>query len=78
MPARRRIAERQTEAVTPEVWVVDDVSFPEVARLRRPMIRAAVGIAREASHAVQLGDLRPAAQRPVILIKAPHFSAALR
>jgi SRSO17 transposase len=26
---RRRIAERLAEVITPEVWVVDDVSFPK-------------------------------------------------
>ncbi|WP_435279708.1 IS701 family transposase [Streptomyces sp. 1222.5] len=29
LPVRRRIAERLCEAVGPEVWVVDDVSFPK-------------------------------------------------
>ncbi|NED19096.1 transposase, partial [Streptomyces sp. SID9913] len=29
LPVRRRIAERLSEAITPEVWVVDDVSFPK-------------------------------------------------
>ncbi|GAA2456166.1 hypothetical protein GCM10010421_56730 [Streptomyces glaucus] len=28
LPVRQRIAQRPTEAVTPGVWVVDDVSFP--------------------------------------------------
>ncbi|WP_078954026.1 IS701 family transposase [Streptomyces globisporus] len=29
LPVRQRIAERLTEAVTPEVWVIDDASFPK-------------------------------------------------
>ncbi len=29
LPVRQRIAERLAEVITPEVWVVDDVSFPE-------------------------------------------------
>ncbi|MFH8767546.1 transposase [Streptomyces althioticus] len=32
LPVRRRIAERLTEVITPEVWVVDDVSFPKCGR----------------------------------------------
>jgi SRSO17 transposase len=29
LPVRRRIAQRLCEAISPEVWVVDDVSFPK-------------------------------------------------
>ncbi|MFE5628262.1 transposase [Streptomyces sp. NPDC056543] len=32
LPVRRRIAERLREAVNPEVWVVDDVSFPKCGK----------------------------------------------
>ncbi|WP_199571680.1 IS701 family transposase [Streptomyces murinus] len=39
-PVRRRIAERLCQAVRPEVWVVDDVSFPKCGR-------ASVGVARQ-------------------------------
>jgi SRSO17 transposase len=40
LPVRRRIAERLTEVITPEVWVVDDVSFPKCGL-------ASVGVARQ-------------------------------
>ncbi|WP_327302726.1 IS701 family transposase [Streptomyces sp. NBC_01298] len=40
LPVRQRIAERLTEAVRPEVWVVDDVSFPKCGT-------ASVGVARQ-------------------------------
>ncbi|MER8226301.1 IS701 family transposase [Streptomyces sp. NPDC094143] len=40
LPVRRRIAERLCEAVSPEVWVVDDVSFPKCGT-------ASVGVARQ-------------------------------
>ncbi|MCL6667468.1 IS701 family transposase [Streptomyces panaciradicis] len=39
-PVRRRIAERLVEVVRPEVWVIDDVSFPKRGR-------ASVGVARQ-------------------------------
>ncbi|CAM5518651.1 hypothetical protein DF17_35485 [Streptomyces rimosus] len=39
-PVRRRIAERLCEVVRPEVWVVDDVSFPKCGR-------ASAGVARQ-------------------------------
>ncbi|MFF4507555.1 IS701 family transposase [Streptomyces sp. NPDC001401] len=39
-PVRRRIAQRLCEAVQPEVWVVDDVSFPKCGT-------ASVGVARQ-------------------------------
>ncbi|WP_078890457.1 IS701 family transposase [Streptomyces maremycinicus] len=39
-PVRRRIAERLVEVVRPEVWVIDDVSFPKCGR-------ASVGVARQ-------------------------------
>ncbi|MBP8539977.1 IS701 family transposase [Streptomyces sp. MK37H] len=39
-PVRQRIAERLCEAVQPEVWVVDDVSFPKCGT-------ASVGVARQ-------------------------------
>ncbi|MGX1887892.1 IS701 family transposase [Streptomyces sp. NPDC055287] len=39
-PVRQRIAERLCEAIRPEVWVVDDVSFPKCGR-------ASVGVARQ-------------------------------
>jgi SRSO17 transposase len=39
-PVRRRIAERLCEAVRPEVWVVDDVSF-------RKCGTASAGVARQ-------------------------------
>ncbi|MFD7260079.1 IS701 family transposase [Streptomyces sp. NPDC059874] len=40
LPVRRRIAERLCEAVRPEVWVVDDVSFPKCGT-------SSVGVARQ-------------------------------
>ncbi|MFF3342748.1 IS701 family transposase [Streptomyces flavidovirens] len=40
LPVRRRIAERLCEAINPEVWVVDDVSFPKCGI-------ASVGVARQ-------------------------------
>ncbi len=40
LPVRRRIAERLSEAIRPEVWVVDDVSFPKCGT-------ASVGVARQ-------------------------------
>ncbi|MET9987715.1 IS701 family transposase [Streptomyces rochei] len=40
LPVRRRIAERWCEAIRPEVWVVDDVSFPKCGT-------ASVGVARQ-------------------------------
>ncbi len=45
LPVIRRIAERLTEVITPEVWVVDDVSFPKCGR-------ASVGVARQYCGAV--------------------------
>ncbi|MFC8295381.1 IS701 family transposase [Streptomyces sp. NPDC057242] len=40
LPVRRRIAERLSETIAPEVWVVDDVSFPKCGT-------ASVGVARQ-------------------------------
>jgi SRSO17 transposase len=40
LPVRRRIAERLCEVVRPEVWVIDDVSFPKCGT-------ASVGVARQ-------------------------------
>ncbi|MFE1300176.1 IS701 family transposase [Streptomyces sp. NPDC058731] len=40
LPVRRRIAERLSEVVGPEVWVIDDVSFPKCGT-------ASVGVARQ-------------------------------
>ncbi|WP_367838076.1 IS701 family transposase [Streptomyces rochei] len=45
LPVRQRIAQRLTEVVTPEVWVVDDVSFPKCGT-------ASVGVARQYCGAV--------------------------
>jgi SRSO17 transposase len=45
LPVRRRIAERLAEVITPEVWVVDDVSFPKCGT-------ASVGVARQYCGAV--------------------------
>ncbi|MGV9292432.1 IS701 family transposase, partial [Streptomyces sp. NPDC003719] len=45
LPVRRRIAERLSEVITPEVWVVDDVSFPKCGT-------ASVGVARQYCGAV--------------------------
>ncbi|MFD7299311.1 IS701 family transposase, partial [Streptomyces sp. NPDC059897] len=39
-PVRRRIVERLCQAIRPEVWVVDDVSFPKCGK-------ASVGVARQ-------------------------------
>ncbi|MFI9019597.1 transposase [Streptomyces griseus] len=39
-PVRRRIAERLSRAIRPEVWVIDDVSFPKCGT-------ASVGVARQ-------------------------------
>lgn len=40
LPVRRRIAERLSGAIGPEVWVIDDVSFPKCGT-------ASVGVARQ-------------------------------
>ncbi|WP_371591765.1 IS701 family transposase [Streptomyces virginiae] len=40
LPVRQRIAERLSEAIRPEVWVVDDVSFPKCGT-------ASAGVARQ-------------------------------
>jgi SRSO17 transposase len=40
LPVRRRIAERLFEAIRPEVWVIDDVSFPKCGT-------ASAGVARQ-------------------------------
>lgn len=40
MPVRRRIARRLSEVITPQVWVIDDVSFPKCGR-------ASAGVARQ-------------------------------
>ncbi|MEU0414378.1 transposase [Streptomyces griseorubiginosus] len=45
LPVRRRIAERLSEVVGPEVWVIDDVSFPKCGK-------ASVGVARQYCGAV--------------------------
>ncbi|MDV9175039.1 IS701 family transposase [Streptomyces sp. W16] len=40
LPVRRRIARRLSEVLTPEVWVIDDVSFPKCGT-------ASAGVARQ-------------------------------
>jgi SRSO17 transposase len=45
LPVRRRIAERLSHVVRPEVWVIDDVSFPKCGK-------ASVGVARQYCGAV--------------------------
>ncbi|WP_432762150.1 IS701 family transposase [Streptomyces sp. NBC_01369] len=40
LPVRRRIARRPTEVITPQVWVIDDVSFPKCGR-------TSAGVARQ-------------------------------
>ncbi|CAL9575554.1 hypothetical protein SUDANB145_04916 [Streptomyces sp. enrichment culture] len=45
LPVRQRIAERLSEVITPEVWVIDDVSFPKCGT-------ASVGVARQYCGAV--------------------------
>ncbi|GHE08982.1 hypothetical protein GCM10010339_59740 [Streptomyces alanosinicus] len=45
LPVRRRIAQRLCQAISSEVWVVDDVSFPKCGT-------ASVGVARQCCGAV--------------------------
>ncbi len=45
LPVRQRIAERLSRVVRPEVWVIDDVSFPKCGK-------ASVGVARQYCGAV--------------------------
>ncbi|GAA2705335.1 hypothetical protein GCM10010310_80320 [Streptomyces violaceolatus] len=45
LPVRRRVAERITGLITPELWVIDDVSFPKCGK-------ASVGVARQYCGAV--------------------------
>lgn len=45
LPVRRRIAERLSGVVRPEVWVIDDVSFPKCGK-------ASIGVARQYCGAV--------------------------
>lgn len=45
LPVRQRIAGRLSEAIMPEVWVIDDVSFPKCGT-------ASVGVARQYCGAV--------------------------
>lgn len=40
LPVRRRIARRLSETITPQVWVIDDVSFPKCGH-------ASAGVARQ-------------------------------
>ncbi|CAM5674766.1 hypothetical protein SCANM63S_05396 [Streptomyces canarius] len=58
LPVRRRIAERLCEAVGPEVWVVDYVSFPKCGT-------ASVGVALAVLRSVgEAGELPGCGQRP--------------
>ncbi len=43
LPVRRRVAERMTELISPEAWVVDDVSFPKDGRMSAGVIRQYCG-----------------------------------
>ncbi|MER6469656.1 transposase [Streptomyces collinus] len=56
LPVRQRIAERLSEVVRPEVWVIDDVSFPKCGK-------ASVG--RAASTAERSANGRTARSRSV-------------
>jgi SRSO17 transposase len=58
LPVRRRIAERLSEVITPEVWVIDDVSFPKCGK-------ASAGVARQYCGAVgETGELPGRGQCP--------------
>lgn len=43
LPMRRRIARRLTEAIGPQVWVIDDVSFPQCGRSSAAVARQYCG-----------------------------------
>lgn len=43
LPVRRRIAHRLYEAITPAVWVIDDVSFPKCGAASLPGVTMSTG-----------------------------------
>ncbi|QCX82353.1 hypothetical protein C9F11_43875 (plasmid) [Streptomyces sp. YIM 121038] len=67
-PARRRIAERMTARISPEAWVVDDVSFPKDGRMSvgvAPQYCGALGKRANCQVAVSVHAVTAAASCPL-------------
>nr|WP_107066057.1 transposase [Streptomyces sp. MC1] len=56
LPVRRRIAERSCQAIAPQAWLVDEVSFPKCGT-------ASVGVAGSTASVGQAGELPGRGQR---------------